>query len=80
MTANASGNVESEVNGSEEKDSHVIPSTSKMTSASTVQVLEQLQRVNRLLDKVEGRMAKEGQGNKGKDSGTSAKKLSSFCK
>ena len=70
-----------------EKDSFIIPDASQSPATSSAQgahdnlqtmILEQLQKVNRRLDKVEGRMAEEQHGVKQQD--TKRKKLSSFSK
>ena len=76
--------------GSEsEMDSHVIPSTSQTQPSSSVQgpqekiqkqILEQLQKVNSRLDKVEDRMARDQQEGKGQPTTSSNKKLSKLSK
>ena len=81
-------NAEMVVNRSDtEKDSFVIPDASQSPATSSAQgahdnlqtmILEQLQKVNRRLDKVEGRMAEEQHGVKQQD--IKRKKLSGFCK
>ena len=82
--------ISEEATGSEsEMDSHVIPGTSKTQLPSSVQgpqeemqrqILEQLLKVNRRLDKVEDRMARDHQEGKGQPTTTNSKKLSKLSK
>ena len=88
--ANGGKAVYGEVAGSEsEMDSHVIPGTSKTPLQSSAQglqdeiqkkILDQLQMVNRRLDKVEDRMAQKSQGDKEQRFKDSDKKLSKLSK
>ena len=91
LNSSASGSgLEQEATGSEiEMDSHNIPSTSKTSPPSSTQetqqeiqrqILNQLQKVNQRLDKVEGRMSREQHGNDGHDNKHSTKKLSKLSK
>ena len=91
LNSSASGSgLEQEATGSEiEMDSHNIPSTSKTSLPSSTQetqqeiqrqILNQLQKVNQRLDKVEGRMSREHHGSDGHDSKHSTKKLSKLSK
>ena len=91
LSVNAVGSVVADSGaGSEgEMDSYVIPSTSKAATGSNAQykeegiqhlILEQLQRVNQRLDKVEDRMDKDQRDSKDRRTEKRPKKLSSFSK
>ena len=91
LSVNAVGSVVADSGaGSEgEMDSYVIPSTSKAATGSNTQykeegiqhlILEQLQRVNQRLDKVEDRMDKDQRDSKDRRTEKRPKKLSSFSK
>ena len=91
LSVQAGGSIVAEKGAVSERelDSYVIPSTSKATASSSAQnreedvqqlILEQLQKVNQCLDKVEGRMDKEQRGAKDRDTGKRLKKLSSISK
>ena len=91
LSVNAVGSVVADSGaGSEgEMDSYIIPSTSKAATGSNTQykeediqhlILEQLQRVNQRLDKVEGRMDKDQRDSKDRRTEKRPKKLSSFSK
>ena len=88
---NVSGSMagESSAGSEREKDSYVIPSTSKAASGSSTQkgqeeiqkqIVDQPQRVNQCLDKVEDRMAKDQHGRQDKGKGNQTQKLSKFSK
>ena len=87
---NISNDSDVDAAGSEtEKDSHAIPIASKLPSVSSHrgvqeeiqrQILDQLQKVNQRLDKVEDRMARKQHGDKGQNSKSNSKRLSNFSK